>query len=419
MRRGVSFAKGTGVILLQGLLALIATTSVLNVEMPIVQAVICVLVIFELIVIFSNLKMRYWFPALPIHFTLAADALGDTSFNGDLLVSATLYAVIFQFVVLIVVSLAEYVAEPNSKSYSTFSLLYESCFRDNAYSTPNMFILAKGASSAILLQTAMFICIQRIFHPSIDSPQLMQIAFALSFAAVLMRTKIRHWILSFGLYICLAKFIDKYSLGESNYNADEFNKLLSAQLLVIFVYFVLRFLFNYFRLRKARITEEPRVWDSQQSWPRISQQSLPQDSQPSWPRISQQSKPQSSKRSTSQKSRDLKNPKPKSAKLQKPPDSPKPKSSKLPKPPDSQLQKPKSSKPTKPPASQLPKPKSSKLPKPPDSQLSKPKSSQQSKPKSSKTPKSQVSQNAKPFAPLRAKPRALAENQWQDPPRYN
>jgi hypothetical protein len=405
MRRGVSFAKGTGVILLQGLLALIATTSVLNVEMTIVQAVICVLVIFELIVIFSNLKMRYWFPALPIHFTLAADALGDTSFNGDLLVSATLYAVIFQFVVLIVVSLAEYVAEPNSKSYSTFSLLYESCFRDNAYSTPNMFILAKGASSAILLQTAMFICIQRIFHPSIDSPQLMQIAFGLSFAAVLMRTKIRHWILSFGLYICLAKFIDKYSLGESNYNADEFNKLLSAQLLVIFVYFVLRFLLNYFRLRKARITEEPRVWDSQQSWPRISQQSLPQDSQPSWPRISQQSKPQCSKRSKPQKPRDLKNPKPKSSKPTKPP--------------DSQLPKPKSSKPTKPPASQLPKPKSSKLPKPPDSQLSKPKSSQQSKPKSSKTPKSQVSQNAKPFAPLRAKPRALAENQWQDPPRYN
>jgi hypothetical protein len=111
-----------GVILLQAMLAVLIGVAVNGVgHIPFIFALPIVVVIAEIVeltMIFSNLKMRYWFPSLPIYlfiigFSSVCFANLDIPTSVKFLMPLVLFSVTFQIIAMLVISAAEHV--PKSK----------------------------------------------------------------------------------------------------------------------------------------------------------------------------------------------------------------------------------------------------------------------------------------------------------------
>jgi hypothetical protein len=248
-----AFPRRIGVILLQAILAVLVMAAIEEIKIPLVAGIISALVIGQLIVVLSNLKMRYWFPSLPIYIAIGSFSFGPPNFNAydfwHVMLSAIVLAAI-QIIIMIVLTLFE-----NSPKYehSLLRTLYDACFAKGAARHENLFALPKDAYLPILLQMGIYI------YCNINSSYFVQFIFLLllllPFVSILFKIKLGYFVLSFGISGIIEAFVHHYYFYDINvYPAgyfDLYESLYYMQIMAISAYFVYRFFKRFKKLRKA------------------------------------------------------------------------------------------------------------------------------------------------------------------------
>jgi hypothetical protein len=143
-----------GVILLHSILIVLISITVMSRTIPLVPAAFISLAIIGLIVIFSSLKMRYWFPSLPMYIVILSYHWVTPIFTGmydiEFFHSSTLFSVSLQIVIMIVITCIEHYSNPEGA-------LYKSCFGEGLVAPKSIFKLSKKVAYAIILQILIFI----------------------------------------------------------------------------------------------------------------------------------------------------------------------------------------------------------------------------------------------------------------------
>ncbi|MDR1638362.1 MAG: hypothetical protein LBT59_01595 [Clostridiales bacterium] len=260
-----------GVILLQAILVVIIVRTIAKHEIPMVLAIFSALVIGELIVIFSNLKMRYWFPSLPVYFFLGAYSLGpdflfSNPYDPDFILYSTLWLAVIQIIIMIAVTIMEH----NSKlETSKLKIIKTACFGEHSETNINIFKPWRDLIYAVILQMATFIYLY--FNDAMDyeinyniptMPLLVIVPIVLvAFIPIVLKLKIRYWALSIGVFGFLVD-ISSHSNLSVGVAYIVFILLAFAQVLVISAYSLVRFVIRFCKALKTDNSYDSKAWDS-------------------------------------------------------------------------------------------------------------------------------------------------------------
>jgi hypothetical protein len=231
-------------------------------HIPIGLAIFSTLVIGELIVIFSNLKMRYWFPSLPVYFIVGAYSLGpdsffSTTFDPELIMYSTLCSVAIQIIIMITVTFVEHTSKLET---SKLKIIKTACLGENTETNINIFKPSKKLIYAVIIQMVAYTSDYFWFTEFYKTLILLSFA-VVSIIPIILKVKFRYWALSMGVTGFLADFMNHYKLPENC--ADYlFGCLVAVQVLVIPICFIVRFIIRYIRARKSVNSIDSGAWDS-------------------------------------------------------------------------------------------------------------------------------------------------------------
>jgi hypothetical protein len=259
------FARRIGVILLQVVLIFLL---ILNrdhlFEFPIVATIFLALVIGELMVILSNLKMRYWFPLLPYYFVFGVSEWFHLSLDYDL--DLLMFLIVFPLACQIIIMLIVSIVEPKPKSdKSMLRTIYAACFAEETRTHNNIFTLPKEAYLPIFLQLIITVTAHIYSYNNYSYYRFTQffyfreyifsLLFSLCLIPIFLKINLRYWVLSIGMSGLVSAFLYYESLY-NNHQEFLFPAICFAQLLVISTYFIIRFIINFTKNRKPIKTYE-------------------------------------------------------------------------------------------------------------------------------------------------------------------
>jgi hypothetical protein len=253
------FARRIGVILLQAVLTFFIIFSLDDLyDMPIATAVFLILVIGELMVILSNLKMRYWFPLLPYYFILGVSTWIHflLDYYPELFMFLIVFPLACQIIIMIIVSIVE--RTPKSDK-SLLRTIYAACFAEDSKTHKNIFTPPKEAYLPIFIQFVITL-IAHIYSYNIYllnhfdhffylKEYFFALLFVLSLIPIFLKINLRYWVLSIGVSGLVTAFLYYYDIYIYSYQELFFLGICFAQLLVISAYFILRFFVYFIKIR--------------------------------------------------------------------------------------------------------------------------------------------------------------------------
>jgi hypothetical protein len=232
---GPVFARRIGVILLQAILAILIFFTVNALSIPLPLGIIFALVTGELVVILSNLKMRYWFPSLPIYLAYGAAYMSFSPSYADWTAICIALAA-FQMLFMFFASLTD---DMMKHEKTILKKIYKACF-EKTESHPNLFKLSEKACWPIIIQLVLYVSILIVRDTSFYLIYLLLLLIAFPFIAKFLKLNLKYWIFSLGVFAFLIAFGEHYF--ESSTDIIDIIVISFIQLFVISGCFVIRFI---------------------------------------------------------------------------------------------------------------------------------------------------------------------------------
>jgi hypothetical protein len=246
-------ARRIGIILLQPLLIALAIFASVRMEVPIALTIIFLVVIGELIVIFSNLKMRYWFPLLPAYLTAGSifvlASIDSKNFDLSWILYPSLCLVGIQIAIMII---AAYMEHFPKHEQSKLKSVYDACFKESTVKHENLFKPSRSLIFASILQIIVLVCLI-LFPFDIDIKTIyLYLAFVLNIIVpIILKIKLRHCTVTIAISLLTLSLI----LIELDDFGDEMDILLlyllaMAQLIIVSVYSIVKLGIKYYRFHR-------------------------------------------------------------------------------------------------------------------------------------------------------------------------
>ncbi|MDR1639919.1 MAG: hypothetical protein LBT59_09520 [Clostridiales bacterium] len=218
-------------------------------KVPILSAIFVTLLIGEQIVVLSNLKMRYWFPSLPVYFAVgvfcASGSLLFLEINPVfILIFSTIFSLVIQIVLMIYVTRME-----NNPTFKFLNIINYANFDESTENNKieNIYKPSKTLILAVVFQTTLYFCCFFIFELILDLWFCIVPLIMAASIPIILKFKIRYWALSIGVFGFLDSILSSYGLL-LNFGAQFLIlPLMIVQLLAISVYSIVRLKTRYHR----------------------------------------------------------------------------------------------------------------------------------------------------------------------------
>jgi hypothetical protein len=256
----VSFFK-TGLILLQAILA-VAFVFTFNAnlyrDISHTKGYVFTIAAVALIVVFSNLKMRYWFPSLPLYLLMVVFWMnGIVFFKLQYFMISLMLTVMLQCIIMVVVSYLE--RKPKDENF-IFRVNYAACFAGDPKKRNNLFNASAKVILPIFIQIALNVASYIVLYLFYRTNRLHNIYFNESFlivivvltvSALLFKMNIRYWILTIGISGIVLSFMCYYNIYLNFNHIVLFRVTTHAQLIAIASYFTIRFFMYFVKIFRA------------------------------------------------------------------------------------------------------------------------------------------------------------------------
>jgi hypothetical protein len=186
--------------------------------------------------------MRYWFPSLPVYFTIGAFSMVpdcdflDQSAYYSIILFILLCSLVIQIIIMFVVSRMEH--NPRLES-SNLKAIYKDSFEEAKETQTNLLKPSKNYIHAIALQVLLFILLYFEFiHDLTLCFIFLCILFA--FASLILKIKLRFLALSIGAFGTLAYIASIFDYFSDLSKYVDFPILAFFEILVISIFYIVR-----------------------------------------------------------------------------------------------------------------------------------------------------------------------------------
>jgi hypothetical protein len=246
-----SFAKGCGLIVLSSAFVILALYYLDEIspdllDTPIFITIINCLIIGGVLLIFSNMKLRYWFPSLPINFLfLIFYYFVDDFMSWDFYLAIVAFFAALQAIILFISTVSSIAIESSKSGHGKIKTIYSSCFCSDSATPQKLLSIPRGAVAAIILQAAMFILIQFSTKESLEPVSLIFIMVSLGLCAFFMKINIRHWFISLPVCFILSQLCEISDILKYRMDIFDWAFFYFIELSFTLVYFIARFIIKY------------------------------------------------------------------------------------------------------------------------------------------------------------------------------
>jgi hypothetical protein len=212
------------------------------------------IILIAIVAALSLLKMRYWFPSVPIYIIASTFKPNSIMPGIDMLslLFTLFYTALFQVAVYLISTAVEGIlASRLHFDKPQLIAVRDSCF--GSIEKEKFLGSLKGLLVAVLFQIALFICTHYIYELIPSFLILFVLLLGLSLAAIYNKIKIRNWILSMAFYFVLSESVRVFDIGSFFFSDPLYESLAIAELSIIFVFFIARYVINY---RKAELASD-------------------------------------------------------------------------------------------------------------------------------------------------------------------
>jgi hypothetical protein len=214
------------------------------------------IILIAIVAALSLIKMRYWLPSVPIYIIVSTFEIKPSTMPG-----LDGFAIIFTLFITVLFQVAVYLISTAVDGILASRLHFDKpqliAVRDSCFGSieKEKFLGSlKGLLVAVLFQIALFICTHYIYELIPSFLILFVLLLGLSLAAIYNKIKIRNWILSMAFYVVLSESVRDFDIGSRMFFSDSlYDFLIIAELSIIFVFFIARYVINY---RKAELASD-------------------------------------------------------------------------------------------------------------------------------------------------------------------
>jgi hypothetical protein len=216
------------------------------------------IILIAIVAALSLIKMRYWLPSVPIYIIVSTFEIKPSN---SIMLGIDALELLFTLFITVLFQVAVYLISTAVEGILASRLPFDktklitvrnSCFGN--IEKEKFLCSLKSLFVAVLFQIALLICTHYIYEQIPSLSLLFVLLLGLSLAAIYNKIKIRNWILSMAFYVVLSESVRDFDIGSRMFFSDSlYDFLIIAELSIIFVFFIARYVINY---RKAELASD-------------------------------------------------------------------------------------------------------------------------------------------------------------------